>query len=167
MIRLIILTIFLSFANFSFSQEIKNNQCKIKPFEVYLDDKDSYSNIRESPNGNIVLKINNEQSAGYSINVIDFQDGWLKINRISGVDGYEISEFEGWIHHSIVGAGTTYDLELLDKPNSKIIVGKLIGELDTFKIVDVYCEWIRVECKGVYGWVESKKICGNPVTTCP
>ena len=39
--------------------------------------------------------------------------------------------------------------------------------MDTFKIIDVYCEWIKIECKGVIGWVESERICGNPVTTCP
>jgi len=113
MIKLITLTIFISFFNYSFSQENKNDECNVKPFEVYLDDEDTYSNIRDNPKGNIVLKISNKYSSGYIINVIDFEDGWLKINRISGVDGCEISNFEGWIHSSIVGAGTTHNLDLL------------------------------------------------------
>jgi len=56
MIRPITVTIFILFFNFSFSQENKNDTCTIKPFEVYLDDEDTYSNIRESPKGAIVLK---------------------------------------------------------------------------------------------------------------
>lgn len=167
MIRLITLTIFILFFNFSFLQESKNDKCTVKPFEVYLDDEDTYSNIRDSPKGNIVLKINSKYSYGYILNVIDFKDGWLKINKISGVEEYEISEFEGWIHSSIVGVATTHNIDLFDKPNSKTKVGKLIGEQDTFKIKDVYCQWIKIEYKGVIGWVESEKICGNPVTTCP
>ena len=167
MAKLITLIIFLFFfLNSSFSQENKVEKCKVEPFEVYLDDVDDFSNIRDSPKGNIVLKINTKYSYGYVLNVIDFKDGWFKINRIQGVDEYYISEFEGWIHSSIVGAAVTHNLDLLAKPNGKKI-GVLVGEQDTFKIIDLHCEWIKVDCKGLIGWVESNKICGNPVTTCP
>jgi len=54
-------------------------------------------------------------SHGYSIHVIDFKNGWLKINRISGIDESLISDFEGWIHTSVVGISTTYDIYLLVK----------------------------------------------------
>ena len=100
--------------------------------------------------------------------MIDAKDGWLKINRISGVDEYEISNFTGWVHNSIVGATVTHSLDVFENPNIKSNkVGKLIGEQDTFKIKEVYCEWIKIKSKGIVGWVESSKICGNPVTTCP
>lgn len=165
--RLMILTLWTSVLNPILSLENKDEKCSIKPFEVYLDDEDEYSNIRATPGGPIVLKINNEHAYGYILNVIDFKSGWLKINKINGVDGYRISEFEGWVHTSIVGLGTTHDINVLDQPNGNTIVGKLQGEQDRFKIRDVYCEWIKIECKGIIGWIESKKTCGNPVTTCP
>ncbi|MDB2462728.1 hypothetical protein N9W61_01325 [Algibacter sp.] len=165
--KLILLTLCLVFFNVSFSQESKNDVCTVKPFKAYIDDKDDYSNIRESPSGSIVLKLNNTYGYGYTLNIIGYEKGWLKINGISGVDAYEISNFEGWIHGSIVGAGTTHDIELLDKPNSKTKIGTLKGEQDAFKIKEVYCEWIKVDCNGLVGWVQSNKICGNPVTTCP
>ena len=165
--KLIIITFCLAFFNVSFSQESNSNTCMVKPFKAYIDDKDDYSNIRESPSGPIVLKLNNTYGYGYILNVIDYENGWLKINSISGVDEYEISNFEGWIHGSIVGAATTYNLELLDKPNGKTKIGTLKGEHDTFKIKEVYCEWIKIDCNGLVGWVQSDKICGNPVTTCP
>ena len=101
------------------------------------------------------------------LKVIDFKDGWLKINEITDLSGYKISKFNSWIHSAIVSAGVTHSTSLLDKPNHTKIVGKLIGEEGAFKIKDMYCEWIKVDYKGVIGWVKSEKICGNPVTTCP
>ena len=167
MIRLLILTFCTSLLNPTFVQIPQNEKCRIKPFEVYLDDEDEYSNIRAIPGGQIVLKLNNQYAYGYILNVIDFKDGWLKINEINGIEDYKISEFEGWIHTSIVGLGATYDIDILDKPNGTNKVGKVKGEQDSFQIKDVYCEWIKIECKSITGWIESAKTCGNPVTTCP
>jgi len=83
-----------------------------------------------------------------------------------GVNEITVTNFEGWIHTSIVGAAVTYSFDVLDEPNGKIKVGRLIGEQDTLKIKEVYCEWIKIECNDIVGWVKSSKICGNPVTTC-
>lgn len=164
--KCLVLIVSILFYSFSFSQKNKTNTCSINPFEVYLDDKDNFSNVRDSPKGEIILKINNTYDY-YILNITGFKDGWLKINKITGVDGYDISEFEGWIHSSIVSAEVTHSTNLLDKPNGKKVVGKLIGEDGAFKIKDLYCEWIKVEYKGIIGWVKSEKTCGNPVTTCP
>lgn len=162
-----ILTLSAALWNPTFLQENKNLECSVKPFEVYLDDEDEFSNIRATPGGPIVLKLNNRYASGYILQVIGFENGWLKINEISGVDGYRVSEFEGWVHTSIVGLGTTYDLDVLGLPNGTTKVGRVLGEQDTFTIKDVHCEWIKIECNGIIGWVESEKTCGNPVTTCP
>ena len=158
--------VFIIAFNISFSQESKSNSCSIKPFKVYLDDEDNYSNIRESPNGEITLKINNLHGYGYVFNVIAFKDGWLKINHVEGVDEYAISNFEGWIHSSIVSVAFTYDVDLLDKPDGKKVL-KIKGESgETYKITEVYCEWVKIKTKNGTGWVKSEKLCGNPVTNC-
>lgn len=163
----ILLAVYFFSLNCAFSQDGKVHHCKTKPFNVYLDDKDNYSNIRERPNGEIVLKINNMHSYGYILNVIGFENGWLKINKINGIDTYSISEFEGWIHSSIVGIAATHDMDLLDQPNGKKVL-EYKGETgETFKIKAVYCQWVKIETKKGLGWVESEKLCGNPVTTCP
>jgi SH3-like domain-containing protein len=163
----ILLAVCILSSNFIFSQESKIYSCKTIPFEVYLDDEDNYSNIRENPNGRIVLKINNIDSYGYILNVIDFENGWLKINEINSVDANLISEFEGWIHSSIVGVALSHNVDLLDKPNGKKVL-KLEGETgETFKIKDIHCEWVKIKTKKGIGWVKSEKLCGNPVTTCP
>jgi hypothetical protein len=161
-----VLTILLS-VTFSFSQKIKNNDYKISPIEVFLDDSSiGYSNVRENPNGEIILKLDNEIDY-YVLNVIDFKKGWLKINNIVSVNyGYKISEFEGWIHSSIVGVSTRKELELMDKPNGKIALGNIEQEIGV-KIIDICFNWVKIEYKGINGWVESKWLCGNPVTTCP
>lgn len=167
MIFRIILIVYILSSNFTYSQESKVDNCKVKPFKVCLDDKDNFSNIREIPNGKIVLKINNMDSYGYVLNVIDFKNGWLKTDEINGVDEYSITEFKGWIHSSIVGITTTHNIDLLDKPNGKKVL-ECKGETgETFKIKDIYCEWVKIKTNKGIGWVESEKLCGNPVTTCP
>ncbi|MDX1349005.1 MAG: hypothetical protein R3279_02095 [Putridiphycobacter sp.] len=165
--KILLPLLFITLFNFSFAQESATDTCVVTPFQVYLQDQDPFSNIRNAPGGDIILKINNQHGYGYILTIIDFKNGWFKINHVSGIDSYDITNFEGWIHSSIVAAATTYDLVLMDKPNGTITTGKLKGEHDTFNITNVYCNWIQVNCNGVTGWVESSKICGNPVTTCP
>lgn len=153
----------ITLTSFSFSQ---NKKCAFTPFKVYLDDKDNYSNIRETPNGEIILKINNSYGYGYIFNVIDCKGDWLKINHIQGIDQPKISEFEGWLHTSIVGVSFTYSLDLLDKPNGKKVLNIKRESGETYKVIGVDCDWVKIKTKNGVGWVKSEKICGNPVTNC-
>ncbi|WP_136468074.1 hypothetical protein [Flagellimonas onchidii] len=163
------LLFFLLFLNFSFSQDTANDNYSFKPFDVYLDDSSgSFSNIRATPCGKgvIILKID-DQTDIFQFSVIDYKNGWLKINSIwSFVHDYNITDLEGWVHSSIVGIGAIHDFDLLDKPNGKKIA-RLKGESGDYKIEDVYCEWVKIKTKKGIGWVKSEKLCGNPVTTCP
>lgn len=159
----LILVIIITSINFSFSQ---SKRCVFTPFKVYLDDKDMYSSIRETPNGKIMLKINNSYGDGYIFNVIDCKGEWLKTNEIQGIDQPKISEFEGWVHTSIVGVSFTYSVDLLDKPNGKKVLNIKQESGETYKIIDVDCDWVKIKTKNGAGWVKSEKICGNPVTNC-
>lgn len=161
--------IFLFFSvNLLFSQKNKDKKCKPTSFIVYLNDKaKGYSNVRETPNGYVILKLDNKYD-DYMLTIVDIKNSWLKVSEISSVNGgYNIINLEAWVHTSVVGAGVTHNLDVFNKPNGKTKVGTLKGEEDTFKIKDIYCKWIQIECNGLIGWVESSKICGNPVTTCP
>ncbi len=80
----------------------------------------------------LFLKINNSNSDGYILQVVGYKSNWLKINKITNVDGMEIENFEGWIHKSIIGASITHTTNLFNKPNGQRI-GKLIGELVILK----------------------------------
>ncbi|WP_282079531.1 hypothetical protein [Aquimarina algiphila] len=184
---LVLLLMFL--CNISYAQNEKCNS-----FEVFFDsdhDKGEFTNVRATPGGVIIFKINhkNYNSWGYSVNVINSKDSWLKINKITGTEECIISNFEGWIHVSVVGISTTHDIYLLDKPNGKKII-KVRGEtlehfkilhdpdgenlveikgeeVNYFKIIETDCNWLKVRTKKGSGWVLSEKLCGNPVTTCP
>lgn len=152
-----------------FSQTTQNKDCKPMPFDVFLNDKtEDYSNIRESPNGHIIMKLDNKHD-DYVLNVVDCKQEWFKVDKISSLNGFEITYLDAWVHTSIIGAGTTHDLDVFNQPNSKTKIGTLKGEEDTFRVIDIHCDWIQINCKDkhIVGWVESKKICGNPVTTCP
>lgn len=150
----------------AFSQEMNTIKCNITPFNVYIDDADEFSSIRNSPNGEIVLKISNTQSYGYILNVIGFKNNWLKIDMITGVDSYRITNFVGWVHSSIIAASVTHTTNLFNKPNGNI-TGQLKGETGAFKIIDVHCNWVKIKTQQHIGWIASENICGNPVTTCP
>lgn len=153
--------------NFAFSQESKDKKCNTQPFRVYLDDQDKDFNVRAQPNGKIILKINNEHSDGFIMNVIDFENGWLKIDQINGIDELTITEFEGWIHNSIIGITATHNISLLDQPDGKKVLD-ITGETgETFKIINIACEWVEIKTQKGTGWVKSEQLCGNPVTTCP
>lgn len=165
--NLIILLLLTLTCNYSFSQETEKNNTGIMPFSVFLfDTTDVYSNVRINPNGEIMLKL--DYSNDYFIlTVIDYKNGWFKINNIVSVEyGYNISNFEGWIHHSLIAVTTRKNLELKEKPNSKKMVGTINLET-TVQIIDVWSNWAKIKYKENVGWVESKWLCGNPVTTCP
>lgn len=173
--------------NWSYAQ---NEECN--SFQVWIDIDDNpgeFTNIRATPNGIINFKINhgNYNSWGYFINVIGSDNTWLKINHIAGTEECVISNFEGWIHSSVVAISTTHDIYLLDQPNGEKVI-KVTGEtlehykvfaegedlveiqgdpVNHFKIIDIDCNWLKLKSEKGSGWVKSEKLCGNPVTTCP
>mgnify|MGYP000253527361 CR=1 FL=1 len=166
--RFLLLITFLFFSVISISQESFSRPCELKPFSAFVIDSNEFSSIRATPLGEIILTISNLHSDGFVVHVIDFEDGWFKIDAIIGVSSFEVSSLNGWIHHSLVYALNTYDLEVMESPNQKKQVGIIKGEIgDPFNILDVQCEWIKIQYKSLVGWVKSEEICGNPVTTCP
>jgi len=164
--RILIFLLLVSLGQNVFSQQ--GNDCKIEPFEAYINDTDTFSNIRVDPAGEILFKVNNTYLDGWVMHIIEYENGWFKIDNLSGVSGCEMSSFEGWVHGSIVGVSATYDLNVLDSPNGKTKLGTIKGENgDTFQILDAHCEWIKIKYNNLVGWVKSEEICGSPVTTCP
>lgn len=141
--------------------------CPITSFDVALsDDSGSDTNIRVSPNGEIILKLNKLDD--FVLKVIDYKDNWLKIYKITSVNyGYEISELNGWIHQTKVGLWTRKEINLLTDPLTGNSVGIIEGEKGPVKVEGVCNDWIKIEYEGLIGWVELEWLCGNPVTTCP
>ena len=57
-------------------------------------------------------------------------------------------------------------IDLLSDPENGTIVGAIEKEIGV-KIKNKCSDWIEIQYDGIRGWVESKWLCGNPVTTCP
>ena len=139
-----------------------------RPLDVFLTDPDEkLTNIRQEPNGKVILKIDDEKDY-YTLTITEAKDGWFKLVTVEGVDygNVDIPGGKGWIHHSLVGAGTRRNIKLLDAPEGELVVGTIEQEIGV-QIKDKYKDWVQIEYNGLTGWVESMWLCGNPVTTCP
>lgn len=146
---------------------------------VYLNDPDeSGTNIRTSPNGDIITKlvIDDEDNIAFFLTVHAAKDGWLQIgNTIDNMArGMEYnSSGECWIHGSVVGVDTrNYGGETIELYDSAYSAGETIAtiteELYGLQVLDICGEWVKIRSteKNLEGWVESKWLCGNPLTSC-
>ena len=140
----------------------------IKPFSVYgfVDTDGDFTNVRSSPNGGIIMKLENKDTWGCQFDIVAHKNGWLKFNNMWSTDEYTISDISAWIHISVVGVATRKDVTVLNEPNGKEKIG-VIEQESGAKIKDVCANWVKIEHNGIVGWVESEWLCGNPVTTCP
>ena len=147
-------------------EEYKENNCTFLPLNVFVDDSDNGTNIRQEPNGNIILKLK-EQSDYFTLTITEANNGWFKVVKAIGIDNnnIEIPGRRGWIHSSVIGVSTRKDIELLDAPYGTKI--GTIGQEISVRIKDKCSGWVKIEYEGLSGWVESKWLCGSPVTTCP
>ena len=154
--------------------ETKTKVCLPTKIRVYLNDPDtSGTNIRKIPNGKIIMKlIKDELNYEFFIMVTEAKNGWFKITEpIGGMENdIEIPNGEGWIHGSVISVDTRnyggQQLSLLEKPKTgktiKIIKKEVIG----LRLKDVCGKWVKVEYEKTSGWIESKWLCGNPLTNC-
>lgn len=158
--------LFIICSKLCFSQDSINDNCRFSPIRLVLHDDDSvYSNIRIEPKGPILFKLNNKIE-NYILTVTDFKGGWLKIRTIKSIsNGFDISDINGWAHHSITHASTRKKVKLLDVPE-----GDIVGAVDveeSVKIKAICSNWVKVSYKDINGWVKAEWLCGHPVTTCP
>ena len=145
----------------------KAQDCDFLPFYVALDDSSgSNTNVRDEPNGAIVLQLNKEDL--FVLRVVDYKNDWLKIDAVSSIyNGYDISNIEAWINKSLVSMWTRKKITLLDKPKIGTILGFIEGENGPVNLTDICGKWAKITFKNLSGWVELELLCGNPVTTCP
>ena len=114
------------------------------------------------------------------LDVYDASDGWWRIlaECVTTVEGDEIelSEdgSEAWVHYSVLGIGIrNYDgtSEPLYESPSKTskVVGKIEEAEALVRPVDMAgdASWVKVKWGKLTGWIESDRLCANPVTTCP
>jgi len=148
--------------------------CGPSRLSVILDDPDqSGTNIRNSPGGKVIAKINpSDFPDGCMLEIVEASNGWLRIQGTLQSPDNEINlpSNEGWIHSSVVSIGTrNYSgqrIKILDAPNSSKSVGSINIEASGLRIIDLCGNWVKISYKGIAGWVSSDWLCGIPWTNC-
>jgi len=154
--------------------DIHSQSCYPNEIEAYLNDADkSGTNIRKNPNGEIITTLTKDDvNFEYMLRLTASQNGWFKIkNPIMGVENdTNIPGGEGWIHGSVISVDTrNYQgehLKLLDKPESGKTLVIFEEQVAGLNIIEICGNWIKVEYNHHIGWIESKWLCGNPLTNC-
>lgn len=156
------------------ASHIYPQSCYPSEIQAYLNDADkSGTNIRKSPNGEIIKTlIKDDVNFEYMITLTTSQDGWFKIkNPITGSENdINIPGGEGWIHGSVISVDTrNYQgehLKLLDKPGDGETLVIFEDQAAGLHLIEICGNWVKVEYNKHKGWIESKWLCGNPLTTC-
>ncbi|WP_108870035.1 hypothetical protein [Aquimarina aquimarini] len=150
------------------SKEYKKNTCTFSSLDVYINDADpNGTNIRGEPNGKIILNLNN-QSEYFILTITEANNGWFKVLNIKDLEykKIKIPGDTGWVHNSVIEASTSKKVTLVDTIESNTTTGVIDVETQV-RIKDKCADWVKIEYKDLNGWIESKWLCGNPVTTCP
>lgn len=138
----------------------------------YIDDSDPYTNIRKSPGGALLGKVDNGEEDAWTVTIHNPSKGWWQLygKRLGDID---ISE-GAWIHYSVLGMRTrNYGggaLSLRASASTKAsVVATINKEEMTVRPMDISAdgEWTKVKCEAGTGWIETSWLCGNPYTTCP
>ncbi len=156
----------------SYLQEKIN--CDSSKLAVIWDDPDqSGTNIRNSPGGKVIAKINpSDFPDGCMFEIVEASNGWLRIQgTLQGPDNeINLPNDEGWIHNSVVSIGTRnysgHRINILDAPNSRKSVGSINIEVSGLRIIDLCGNWVKISYRGITGWVSSDWLCGIPWTNC-
>ena len=136
-------------------------------------------NVRATPGGAIVFKLDHNEP-GYTVELYEAWNGWFRISpEIDPVDQGPIvlKSKQAWIHGSQLGAGTRNygggKLTFRTRPDANSPIAFTIEEEICVSYVDMVKGWIKVKYtpensrKSFVGWIESERLCPNPVTTCP
>lgn len=156
------------------SDKNKTKECFSSQLRVYLNDPDkSGTNIRRTPKGEIITKlITDDLNHDYLLTVTESKNGWFKVKTpIIGMENdVEIPNGEGWIHGSVISVDTRnyggQHLNLLDKPIEGKIIKVIKKEVIELRLKDMCGDWVKIEYNKAVGWIESKWLCGNPLTNC-
>ena len=139
------------------------------------DDDPNGTNVRDQPSikGKIVEVISpaDEDTGESTVEIVGYQNGWLKIKRYSLFDDDVKESGSGWISAKKVD----FSVETNDNKPAALYAlprrsSRKVGSIPIyadFLIVGYDCFGFKITYKGVTGWISSDDTCGNPLTTCP
>lgn len=150
--------------------------------EAMLTDSDETTNIRSTPGGNVVMKLNSgkdDSMKAYVFMLTSPQNGWWKIDDLwNAADDEEETVLQGsdtgeyWIHYSVLGVDTRnyggQELYLHEAPDEVANIVFTFNQELTLMPMDVQGDWVKVKVSGfdVIGWIEVEWLCSNPLTNC-
>ena len=151
----------------------KVNFCDSGETYAYLiDDDTNGTNLRKRPNGEIIYVLKT-QYGNVEFRLSESKDNWFKITNIDTYDDIiEPIPDNCWIHGSLLGAKTRnyggQPIALYKTPDTTQMAF-IIYEQDVILSFNAMCgsDWVQVNYNGELGWIQSKWLCSNPVTTCP
>ena len=142
-----------------------------------IDEGKQMTNIRNSPQGAVVMKLRPTPSYVFLLTTPD-ANGWWRAVDIYNAEGDEEITLTGsatdsyWIHYSVIGLGTRnyggQTLVLRSEPTVNAPVVFSFADERILRPVDVCGEWMKVKTvdgKHV-GWIEMEWLCSNPLTNC-
>ena len=123
--------------------------------------------LRDKPKGNTIQTLDTTGD-DYIISIIRGENGWFRVLEIESIEEGEIRIPQGiaWIHYSDIGIRANHDIKVFDTPKTGKQIGSVPMDAD-LNIIDLEKDWVKIEFHGLTGWVDSKSLCGNPVSTCP
>lgn len=147
-------------------------------------------NIYDKPNGKVIFNLPLDEESGWEIEILEKRFNYFKINNIWSKNFVEskggpwANVWENdwmrrydhvWVEKGSVGLNiNNYDNQkviIYNQPTSKSEIIGFIEKPQTVKILDVCRDWAYIEGingnNKIYGWLEPKWQCSNPVTTCP
>lgn len=150
------------------------NLAMAQGISVMLTDNDAVTNVRSAPKGQVVMTL--PDTCSYMMGLTDVRNGWWRIEWIECAEnGTEIAlagspTNEYWIHHSVVGLATrNYGYErwcLRATPSKKGKPTYWFSEEIVVNPLQIKGDWVEVTVNGHKGWIESEKLCDNPLTNC-
>ena len=145
-------------------------KCTSYSVNTYFNGPDSSGlNIYDSPNGSIIKTLyKNQMDFEYFLTVTESKEGWFKIERtIYGMENdFTIQNNQAWVHGAVLSKDNPSAIDVLDNPENGKIIGTLPESYRKIKLLDMCGTWVKVEYKGIKGWVNNKFLCGNPLTSC-
>ncbi|MCF0203560.1 MAG: hypothetical protein HUK08_09370 [Bacteroidaceae bacterium] len=146
--------------------------------EAYLYNNGTFTNVRTAPNGAVKVQLPHE-GFNYSFILVDYNNGWWKIEAAAEAEGNEAVEaicdkaVGGYIHYSCVEVSCNHAepvFYLRATPNDN---GKVVWQTDeqvTLRPTGVTKDgkwWKLKTANSKYeGWAPVETICTNPLTSC-
>lgn len=133
------------------------------------------TNVRNAPsiNGKVIEVIEpaDEDIGESTVDIIGYQNGWLKIKLYDMFDDGVKQSGTGWISAKKV----TMSVETNDNQPAPLYAqpsrsSRKVGSIPIYSDIEIVgydCFGLKVSYKGTTGWLSRDDTCGNPLTTCP